>query len=134
MAQGDIPGVRGGTRGSREGPGGTRLLSTRKRVIKQSNNDSKPWFKVPKVCGIYPFLRHLGPFGWTRPWPVASLHGYTSHDSLCAFGAQLRGDLIQRQSQKCLETGKRPNPLKIIYFQGILLFLLAARPAQSMLA
>merc|ERR1711989_166576 len=30
--------------------GGSRLLPTPKEVIKQSNNDSKPCFKVPKVC------------------------------------------------------------------------------------
>ena len=37
MAQDDIQGVMGA-------PGGP------KRVIKQQNNDPKPWFKVPKVC------------------------------------------------------------------------------------
>ena len=31
--------------------------------IKQTYNDSKHWFKVPKRDGIYSFLRHLGPFG-----------------------------------------------------------------------
>ena len=47
----------GGTRGSRGAPGGTRgcpggsrIPPAPKRVIKQQNNDPKPWFKVPKVC------------------------------------------------------------------------------------
>ena len=31
-------------------PGGSRLPLAPKRVIKQQNNDPKPWFKVPKVC------------------------------------------------------------------------------------
>ena len=62
----------GGSRGSRGAPGGagaTRLLPTPKWVIKQQNNGSKPWLKVPKVCpwpkrdGIYSFMMHLGPFG-----------------------------------------------------------------------
>ena len=52
MAQDDIPGVRGapGGPGGRQGaPGGSRLPSAPKRVIKQQNNGSKPWFKAPKV-------------------------------------------------------------------------------------
>ena len=40
----------GGTRGPRGAPGGSRLPTAPKRVIKQQNNDPKPWFKVPKVC------------------------------------------------------------------------------------
>ena len=42
----------GGSRGSRHQgvPGATRLLPTPKWVIKQQNNGSKPWLKVPKVC------------------------------------------------------------------------------------
>ena len=34
----------GGTRGSRGAPGGSRLPLAPKRVIKQQNNDPKPWF------------------------------------------------------------------------------------------
>ena len=47
----------GGSRGSRGAPGvhqgapgATRLLLTPKWVIKQQNNGSKPWLKVPQVC------------------------------------------------------------------------------------
>ena len=43
-------GVRGGVRGHQGVLGATRLLPTPKWVIKQQNNGSKPWFKVPKVC------------------------------------------------------------------------------------
>ena len=54
MAQDDIPGVRGapgGPGGGCQGAlGGSRLPPAPKRVIKQQNNDPKPWFKVPKVC------------------------------------------------------------------------------------
>jgi len=53
MAQDDIPGVRGapgGPGGPQGAPGGSRLPPAPKRVIKQQNNDPKPWFKVPKVC------------------------------------------------------------------------------------
>ena len=56
MTQDDIPGVMGapGGPGGRQGyqgvPGGSRLPPAPKRVIKQKNNDLKPWFKVPKVC------------------------------------------------------------------------------------
>ena len=53
MAQYDIPGVRGapvGPGGRQGAPGGSRLLPTPKWVIKQQNNGSKPWLKVPKVC------------------------------------------------------------------------------------
>ena len=50
MAQDDIPGVRGALGTGHWWPGGTRLLLTPKRVIKQQNNGPKPWFKVPKVC------------------------------------------------------------------------------------
>ena len=56
MAQNDIPGVLGapGGPGGRQGaPGGargSRLPLAPKRVVKQQNNDPKPWFKVPKVC------------------------------------------------------------------------------------
>ena len=53
MAQDDIPGVRGapgGPVGPQGVPGGSRLPPAPKRVIKQPNNDPKPWFKVPKVC------------------------------------------------------------------------------------
>ena len=49
MAQDAIPGVRGAP-GGPGGARGSRLPPTPKRVIKQQNNDSKPWFKVPKVC------------------------------------------------------------------------------------
>ena len=49
MAQVDIPGVRGAP-GGPGGARGSRLPPTPKRVIKQQNNDPKPWFKVPKVC------------------------------------------------------------------------------------
>ena len=31
-------------------PGGSRIPPAPKRVIKQQNNDHKPWFEVPKVC------------------------------------------------------------------------------------
>ena len=53
MARDDIPGVRGvpgGPGGHQGAPGATRLLLTPKWVIKQQNNGSKPWLKVPKVC------------------------------------------------------------------------------------
>ena len=63
MAQDDIPGVMGapggpggrqgapgGDRGHQGAPGGSWLPLAAKRVIKQQNNDPKPWFKVPKVC------------------------------------------------------------------------------------
>ena len=63
MAQDDIPGVmgapggpggrqgvQGGARGPQGVPGGSGLPLAPKRVIKQQNNDSKLWFKVPKVC------------------------------------------------------------------------------------
>ena len=53
MAQDGLPGVRGapgGPGGPQGAPGGSRLPSAPKRVIKQQNNDPKPWFKVPKVC------------------------------------------------------------------------------------
>ena len=40
------PGGPGGRQGA---PGGSRLPPAPKRVIKQLNNDSNPWFKVPKV-------------------------------------------------------------------------------------
>ena len=53
MARDDIPGVRGvpgGPGGHQGAPGATRLLPTPKWVIKQQNNGSKPWLKVPKVC------------------------------------------------------------------------------------
>ena len=53
MAQDDIPGVMAAPRGPgwRQGPpGGSWLPLAPKRVIKQQNNDPKPWFKVPKVC------------------------------------------------------------------------------------
>ena len=40
----------GGIRGSRGATGGSRQSPATKRVIKQQNNDPKPWFKVPKVC------------------------------------------------------------------------------------
>ena len=43
-------GAPGGTRGHQGAPGGSWLPLTPKRVIKQQNNDPKPWFKVPKVC------------------------------------------------------------------------------------
>ena len=61
-------GVQGGVRGHQGVLGATRLLPTPKWVIKQQNNGSKSWFKVPKVCpwpkrdGIYSFMMHLGPF------------------------------------------------------------------------
>ena len=53
-------------------PGGSRIPPPPNRVIKQQNNDPKPWFKVPKVCpdpkrgGIYSFMRHLGSFGCSK--------------------------------------------------------------------
>ena len=53
MAQDDIPGVMGapGGPGGHQGvPGGSRIPPAPYRVIKQQNNDPKPWFKVPKVC------------------------------------------------------------------------------------
>ena len=53
IVQDDIPGVRGapgGPGGPQGAPGGSRLPPTPKRVIKQQNNDPKPWLKVPKVC------------------------------------------------------------------------------------
>ena len=56
MAQDDIPGVMmapGGpesARGHQGVPGGSRIPPVPKKVIKQQNNDPKPWFKVPKVC------------------------------------------------------------------------------------
>ena len=53
MAQDDIPGGMGppGGPGVHMGaPGGYWLPLAPKRVIKQQNNDPKPWFKVPKVC------------------------------------------------------------------------------------
>ena len=71
-AQDDIPGGHGGTRGHQGVPGGSRIPPPPNRVIKQQNNDPKPWFKVPKVCpdpkrgGIYSFMRHLGPFGCSK--------------------------------------------------------------------
>ena len=37
-------------RGHLGASGGSRLPPAPKRVIKQQNNDSKPWFRVPKVC------------------------------------------------------------------------------------
>ena len=40
----------GGPGGHQGAPGATRLLPTPKWVIKQQNNGSKPWLKVPKVC------------------------------------------------------------------------------------
>ena len=43
-------GVQGGARGHQGAPGGSWLPLAPKRVIKQQNNDPKPWFKVPKVC------------------------------------------------------------------------------------
>ena len=43
-------GVQGGTWGHQGVPGGSRIPPAPKRVIKQQNNDPKPWFKVPKVC------------------------------------------------------------------------------------
>ena len=43
-------GVQGGARGHQGVPGGSRIPLAPKRVIKQQNNDPKPWFKVPKVC------------------------------------------------------------------------------------
>ena len=43
-------GVQGGARGHQGASGGSRLPPAPKRVIKQQNNGSKPWFKVPKVC------------------------------------------------------------------------------------
>ena len=61
-----------GAQGRQGAPGGSRLPQAPKRVIKQQNNDPKPWFKVPKVCpdpkrgGIYSFMRHLGPFGCSK--------------------------------------------------------------------
>ena len=46
-------------------PGGSSLPQAPRRVIKQTNNDSKPWFIVPKVCcdlkGMV--FTHLGPLG-----------------------------------------------------------------------
>ena len=53
MVQDDIPGVRGapGGSGGRQGaPGGSRLPSAPKRVIKKQNNGPKPWFEAPKMC------------------------------------------------------------------------------------
>ena len=56
MIQDDIPGVMGapggpeGRQGTPGAPGGSWLPLAPKRVIKQLNNDPKPWFKVPKVC------------------------------------------------------------------------------------
>ena len=68
MTQDDMPGVRGapGGPGGRQGaPGGSSLPQAPRRVIKQTNNDSKPWFIVPKVCcdlkGMV--FTHLGPLG-----------------------------------------------------------------------
>ena len=67
--QGGSRGVQGGVRGHQGVLGATRLLPTPKWVIKQQNNGSKSWLKVPKVCpwpkmdGIYSFMMHLGPFG-----------------------------------------------------------------------
>ena len=64
-----LRGVQGGVRGHQGVLGATRLLPTPKWVIKQQNNGSKSWFKVPKVCpwpkrdGIYSFMMHLWPFG-----------------------------------------------------------------------
>ena len=43
-------GSRGAPAGTRGCPGGSRIPPAPKRVIKQQNNDPKPWFKVPKVC------------------------------------------------------------------------------------
>ena len=56
MARDDIPGVRGapggpgGVRGHQWALGVSRLLPMPKLVIKEQNNGSKPWLKVPEVC------------------------------------------------------------------------------------
>ena len=46
MAQDDIPGVMGAP----GGPGGRKGVPGGLGVMKQQNDDPKPWFKVPKVC------------------------------------------------------------------------------------
>ena len=56
MDEDDIPGVMrapggpGGARGHQGVPGGSRIPPVPKKVIKQQNNDPKPWFTVTKVC------------------------------------------------------------------------------------
>ena len=47
---GGLQGVQGGVRRHQGAPGASRLLPMPKWVIKQQNNGSKPWLKVPQVC------------------------------------------------------------------------------------
>ena len=50
QGSGGLQGVQGGVRGHQGALGASRLLPMPKWVIKQQNNGSKPWLKVPEVC------------------------------------------------------------------------------------
>ena len=50
QGSGGLQGVQGGVRGHQGSLGASRLLPMPKWVIKQQNNGSKPWLKVPEVC------------------------------------------------------------------------------------
>jgi len=72
-------GVQGGAWGHQGVPGGSRIPPAPKRVIKQQNNDPKPWFKVPKVCPdpkgvVFTHLRGIwGHLGALKQWYLVKM-------------------------------------------------------------